>query len=226
MSGRLRQVLLYTVHSPNNENNKEHGSWLSDPESLVRGGPTLTSVFRRKRRSKQIPLKAGHHRPASETPFKWRFAGDNGPKFNTGLVALCFFQGMRTPNIFVIFQGGPDPMSPFGSAHGSCSNGIPTICLNSLEQRGSSKSARAWISIIFCMLNTYVITTQKWNYFIHRRLLGYRGHLDVHPLCTSIWPIKYQSKIINIIDCYIFWTEYERRLPRVYLTTINEYEYI
>ena len=23
----------------------------------------------------QITLKAGHHRPASETPFKWRFAG-------------------------------------------------------------------------------------------------------------------------------------------------------
>ena len=23
----------------------------------------------------QIPLKAGHHWPASETPFKWRFAG-------------------------------------------------------------------------------------------------------------------------------------------------------
>ena len=23
----------------------------------------------------QIPLKSGHHRPASETPFKWRFAG-------------------------------------------------------------------------------------------------------------------------------------------------------
>ena len=23
----------------------------------------------------QIPLKAGHHRLASETPFKWRFAG-------------------------------------------------------------------------------------------------------------------------------------------------------
>ena len=29
--------------------------------------------------------KMGHHRPASETPFKWRFAG--GP-MNTGLVAL------------------------------------------------------------------------------------------------------------------------------------------
>ena len=24
----------------------------------------------------QIALKAGHHRPASETPFKWRFAGE------------------------------------------------------------------------------------------------------------------------------------------------------
>ena len=23
----------------------------------------------------QIPLKSGHHRPASDTPFKWRFAG-------------------------------------------------------------------------------------------------------------------------------------------------------
>ena len=23
----------------------------------------------------QIPLKAGHRRPSSETPFKWRFAG-------------------------------------------------------------------------------------------------------------------------------------------------------
>ena len=23
----------------------------------------------------QIPLKSGHHRPASETPFKWYFAG-------------------------------------------------------------------------------------------------------------------------------------------------------
>ena len=23
----------------------------------------------------KILLKAGHHRPASETPFKWRFAG-------------------------------------------------------------------------------------------------------------------------------------------------------
>ena len=27
------------------------------------------------REKNQIPLSAGHHRPASKTPFKWRFAG-------------------------------------------------------------------------------------------------------------------------------------------------------
>ena len=52
------------------------------------------------------------------------------------------------------------------------------------------------------------------------------GHLDVQPLCTNIWSIKYQSQTINIIDSYILWMEYERRLPRVYLTTINVYENI
>ena len=36
----------------------------------------------------QISLKAGHHRPASETPF------NDGPTLNTGLVAfLCDFSG-------------------------------------------------------------------------------------------------------------------------------------
>ena len=37
----------------------------------------------------QIPLKVGHHRPVSETPFKcvcWR--ADDGPTLNAGLVAL------------------------------------------------------------------------------------------------------------------------------------------
>ena len=33
----------------------------------------------------QITLKAGHYRPASETPFKWRFAGR---PMNAGLTAL------------------------------------------------------------------------------------------------------------------------------------------
>ena len=48
----------------------------------------------------RILLKSSHHRPASETPLKWRFAGvpmmamafrwraDDGPTLNAGLVAL------------------------------------------------------------------------------------------------------------------------------------------
>ena len=54
----------------------------ADPESLVRGGPTLKFFFffffffvlLRGGRT-QVPLLVGHQRPASETPFKWRFAG-------------------------------------------------------------------------------------------------------------------------------------------------------
>ena len=47
-----------------------------DSKSFARGGPALTTffcfVFMEGGRI-QIPLKAGHHLPASETP--WRFAG-------------------------------------------------------------------------------------------------------------------------------------------------------
>ena len=48
----------------------------ADTESFANGGPTLTFFCVRGGRI-QMALKAGHHRPASETPFKfkWRFAG-------------------------------------------------------------------------------------------------------------------------------------------------------
>ena len=47
-----------------------------DPESFARGGQTLATFFFFDGGERiQIPLKAGHHLPASETPFKWRFAG-------------------------------------------------------------------------------------------------------------------------------------------------------
>ena len=54
----------------------------ADPESFVRGDSTLTFYllllyffFLMGEGRIQIPLIAGHQRPASETPFKWRFAG-------------------------------------------------------------------------------------------------------------------------------------------------------
>ena len=42
----------------------------ADPESFARGGP----IFFIRGKRIQIALKADHHRPASEMPFKWRFA--------------------------------------------------------------------------------------------------------------------------------------------------------
>ena len=49
----------------------------ADPENVVRGGPTLRGLFFSLSRGGRIkiPLLAGHHQPASETPFRWRFAG-------------------------------------------------------------------------------------------------------------------------------------------------------
>ena len=47
----------------------------ADPESFARGGPTLTLFLFDEGKEDQNPLKGSHHRPASETPFQWRFAG-------------------------------------------------------------------------------------------------------------------------------------------------------
>ena len=49
----------------------------SDPESFVRGGPTLTTLFLVDDGRTEDPykIKAGHHRLTIETPFKWCFAG-------------------------------------------------------------------------------------------------------------------------------------------------------
>ena len=57
----------------------------ADPASFVRGGPTLSCFFFVDE-GIFIPLKAGHHQPTNETPFKWRLAG--GPILYAGLVAL------------------------------------------------------------------------------------------------------------------------------------------
>ena len=69
----------------------------ADPESFLRGVQLFFSFFLVYDWI-QIPLKSGHHRPASETPLKWCFAGvpmmafrwhaDDGPILNAGLVTL------------------------------------------------------------------------------------------------------------------------------------------
>ena len=58
----------------------------ADPESFARRGPTFFIKGKRIQRA----LKAGHYRPASDTPFKWSFTdgADDGPTLNAGLAAL------------------------------------------------------------------------------------------------------------------------------------------
>ena len=64
----------------------------------------------------------GHHLPASETPFKWRFAG--GPMVAKWLGRFVIFQGdpvqyCKETLYFCDFsgEGGSDPCPPYGSAH-------------------------------------------------------------------------------------------------------------
>ena len=93
----------------------------ADPESVVRRGPALTFFFSLVRWGRiRIPLFAGHHRPARETPFKWRFAGVLMMSLQWMLawynVALWFLRGsgpvlLRNP-IFCDFPGGSGPPVP------------------------------------------------------------------------------------------------------------------
>ena len=55
----------------------------------------------------------------------FRYRADVGPTFEAGLVALFFFQGIRTSiakksYIFVILQRWDPLPLPFGSAHAVC----------------------------------------------------------------------------------------------------------
>ena len=57
----------------------------ADPESFVRGGPSVIRLFFRGARLQRHP-KAGNYRPASERPLKWCFAGGpiKAPLLNAG----------------------------------------------------------------------------------------------------------------------------------------------
>ena len=63
----------------------------------------------------QIPLKAGHYWPVSETPFKWLLAG--GPMMvQRKLCESVIFQGnrpvlLRNPIFLTFFRGGSGPPS-------------------------------------------------------------------------------------------------------------------
>ena len=68
-----------------------------------------------------MPLKAGHHRPTSKTPFKWCFAGGLNMAQH-GMLAqyLCDFSVLlRNPTALSFSRGGgvQTPHHPSGSVH-------------------------------------------------------------------------------------------------------------
>ena len=76
-----------------------------------------------------IPLKTGHHQPASETPFNL-LPGRLWPNIECWLCRFVIFYGILTtiakePYRFVIFQGGPDSLSFLLSGSGHDKNGYP-----------------------------------------------------------------------------------------------------
>ena len=84
--------------------------------TFYQSGPALTVFFVDVGRYNQNTTKTGHHRPARETPFRWR--ADDCPTLNAGLVAALIF--MRSGPVLlgnpifvcVLFQGvggGPGP---------------------------------------------------------------------------------------------------------------------
>ena len=64
-----------------------------------------------------IPLKVGHYPPASETPFKWRFAGRwiMAQTLTAGFIALWFFRGYGPVSFLRNHCDYPVNEGPWGS---------------------------------------------------------------------------------------------------------------
>ena len=85
-----------------------------------------------------ITLLAGHDRPASETPFKWRFTGRPiWPNIECYLGSFVIFQGIQTsfakkPYIFCDFSRGSErPVPPLDPRMGSEQKTMPRVPFDS-----------------------------------------------------------------------------------------------
>ena len=92
---------------------------------FCQGGQTLTFFYLFIFLIVQIPLKAGHHRPTSETLIKWRFAGVLMMAQHWMLAcSFVIFRGsrpvlLRNPIFLWFFQrgGGLKSLPPSGTVH-------------------------------------------------------------------------------------------------------------
>ena len=92
--------------------------------------------------------------------------------------------------------------------------------------RGSSRSAHAWISIIFCMLDTYVITTTKKKLFHSSKAVRPQGGTLMYTLFVLIYDLLNISlKSLTLLTATFFeWNMKEdfpgyTLLPLMYMNT-------
>ena len=92
--------------------------------------------------------------------------------------------------------------------------------------RGSSKSAHAWISIIFCTLNTYIITTTKMKLFHSSTAVRPQGCTLMYTLFVLIYDLLNISlKSLTLLTATFFeWNMKEdfqgyNLLPLMYMNT-------
>ena len=103
-------VVLLSVFFVSSSRCNEYDLPCADPESFVRGGPTLTTFLVDEGREDQSTTISGSLLVRQRNAFKWR-ADD-------GLTLNAIFQGIRTciarkPYIFVICKGVGDPCPCF-----------------------------------------------------------------------------------------------------------------
>ena len=96
----------------------------------------------------------------------------------------------------------------------------------SIYERGSSKSAHSWISIMFCMLNTYVITTTKMKLFHSSKAVRPQWCILMHTLFVLMYDLLNISlKSLTILTATFFkWNMKEdfpgyTLLPYMYMNT-------
>ena len=173
-------------------------SWIPFGSDLDPNSDIVFFFFFFKGERIQISQKAGHHRPASETPLNgvslacWWW-----PNVECWLGSFWEFQGIRSSiakkfYVFVIFQvGGPDPLSPLWIHAWD-----RTVCLHLLRYT-ENPFYRAH-RLLYDTLRTFYRSTSRERemrvLFEFRHLLTQRARLRISKirvyLCKKFWSTR------------------------------------
>ena len=123
-----------------------------------------------------MPLKVGQHRPASETPLKWRFAGVPIMANHCMLPwGLCDFRGsvsilLGNPLFWGFFRGLGPPAPPFGSTH----EFTGSICVFQIDLIGNDAEVHPYIRLCTSSYYSYFAWT---IYIMEGTLLAFGAFL-------------------------------------------------